>query len=155
MGGDGDAPSQVGHNKVHILILPPQGLGVLVGGGPGVEHMAEAGAGDLLEPGDPGLGEQLVAGHRVIDVGGDVQGLGKGTGHEAAQVGGMVKHRVVAQTVHQVVVHHIAPGHDVGDDAAPAHHGGQSGQVDPLLSQPAPHQGHPVVQLVVQGGVGG
>ena len=117
--------------------------------------MAEAGARDLLKAGDPGLRNQLVAGHRVIDVGGDPQRLGKCPCHQPPQVGGVVKHRVVPQAVGQVVIHQIAAGHDVGDDAAPAHHRRQGGQVYPLLGQPAPHQGHPVIQLVIQAGVGG
>ena len=126
-----------------------------MGGGPGVEHMAEAGAGDPLEAGDPGLGQQLVAGDGVIDVGGDDQGPGEGQGHHASQVGGVLKDRIVEQAVHQGVVHLVAPGHDVGQDAASAHHGGEGGQVHPLLGQQAPDQGHPVVQLVVEGGEGG
>ena len=57
----------------------------------------------------------------------------------------------MAQTVLQRVVHLIASRYNVGNDAAPAHHGRQGGQVKALLGQPKPHQGHPVIQLVVQG----
>ena len=122
---------------------------------PGVENVAEAGTGDFLEAGDPGLGEQFVAGHRVIDVGGDTQGAGEGVGHQTAQIGGVVKDCVVEQTVDEVVIHHVAAGHDVGDDAAAAHHGGQLGQGEALLGQPAAYQGDTVVQLVVEGAEGG
>ena len=145
----------MGHHQVHVLIPPPHGLGVLVAGGPGVEDVAEAAPGDLLEAGDPGLGQELVAGDGVIDIGGDVQRTGELPGHQAPQVGGVVKGGVVQQAVGEVLVHQIAPGDDVGDDAPPAHHGGQAGQVVALQGQPAARHAHPVVQLIVEGGVGG
>ncbi len=114
------------HHQIHVLIGPAHGLGVFVGGGPGVEHVAEAGAGHLPKAGDPGLGQQLVAGDGVVNKSGDIQRLGEGRRHQSAQVGGVVKHRVVPQAVQQARVHLIAPGHDVGDDAAPANHSGQA-----------------------------
>ena len=62
--------------------------------------MAEAGAGDPLEAGDPGLGQPLVAGDGVIDVGGDDQGPGEGQGHHASQVGGVLKDRIAVSYTH-------------------------------------------------------
>lgn len=155
VGGDGDAAAQMGHHQIHVPIGPAHGLGIFVGGGPGVEHVAEAGAGHLPKAGDPGLGQQLVAGDCIVDKGGDAQGISEGRRHQPAQIGGVVEHRVVAQAVQKTRVHPIPPGHDVGDDAAPAHHGGQTFQVKALPGQPAAHQGYPIVQLVIEGGVGG
>lgn len=51
VGTDTDAAPQMGHHQIHVLIGQPPALGVLVGGGPGVEHMAEAGGRlDPLKP---------------------------------------------------------------------------------------------------------
>ena len=86
VGGDGDAAAQVGHHQIQVLVLATDGLGVFVRGGPGVEHVAEAGAGDLFKAGDPGLGDHLVAGHGIVDIGGDAERRSDLAGQQAAEV---------------------------------------------------------------------
>ena len=79
MRGEGGMSALLGTHdcqEVERRIAQGHGLGVLVAGGPGVEDMAEAGAGDLFKACDPGFGKELVAGDGVVDVGGDAQGLG-------------------------------------------------------------------------------
>ena len=62
--------------------------------------------------------------------------------------------RALLETAKQLkIVSKHGVGVDNIDPVSYTHlHSGQGGQVKALLPEPAPHQGHPVIQLVQKGG---
>ena len=85
-------------------------LGAAPRHGPAVQRVAQHGAPDLRQSGDPGLVHHLVHRHRVADKRRDLQPLGQLERQHAPQVGGVGRVLHGVHIVHHGLIHQIRAG---------------------------------------------
>ena len=137
------------HDEAALLQRPVQHLlGTAAGHGPAVQGVAQHGARQLRQAGDPGLVRHFVHRHRVADERRDLQGLGQLQRQYAPQIGGVggVLHGV--HIVHHGLVHQIGAGGAGGQLPAPGADAVQRRQVKAVGGQGALDGGAAEVHLL-------